>query len=273
MTVTEMVSAKGLVYNPEKSGELLRTCPEEKIKSVQLFGHEPEFFERALESKLLDAFDVIDINMGCPVPKIVKNGDGSALMNNVDTAYAIVRACVKKASGRPVTVKTRLGFYEGENTAFELCRAAESAGAAAVTVHGRTRAMGYSGTTDINAVREVKRGLTIPVIASGDVSENNAEEFIDGVDGLMIGRGAIGRPQIFAKILGREWRLSLKETIFEHIDVMRSVYGERYAYVNMRKHMSYYLNGVPGKKELKQKLFSIVGTDELKREIDELISE
>lgn len=116
-------------------------------------------------------------------------------------------------------------------------------------------------------------GLTIPVIASGDVSENNAEELIDGVDGLMIGRGAIGDPQIFAKILGKEWRLSLKETLFEHIDVMRSVYGDRYAYVNMRKHIGYYLNGVPGKRELKQKLFSIVGTDELKREIDKVLSE
>ena len=271
LTVTEMVSAKGLVYNPEKSGELLHCSPSESVKCVQLFGHEPEFFEKALELELLDKFDIIDINMGCPVPKIVKSGEGSALIKNIALASNIVSTCVKKAKGRPVTVKTRIGFSEGEFVADEFCKAMQDSGASAVAVHGRTRAMGYSGQSDIRAIEKVKNALTIPVIASGDANEDNAERLISGVDGLMIGRSALGNPQIFSTLLGKKWDLSLKETLFKHIDLMNEVYGDRYTYVNMRKHIGYYLKGVPGQKELKQKLFTIIGVDNLKEEIDKSI--
>ncbi len=268
LTVTEMVSAKGLVYNPDKSGELLVYSPEEKIKSAQLFGHEPEFFERALGNERINEFDIIDINMGCPVPKIVKSGEGSALMKNIPLAEKIVSACVKNANGKPVTVKTRLGYDEGEFTAVEFCKAMEGAGAQAIAVHGRTRAMGYSGTSDITAIEKVKQSVSIPVIASGDANESNAEQLLERVDGLMIGRGALGNPQIFARLLGNEWKLSLKETIFAHIDFMFEAYGDRYTFVNMRKHLGFYLKGVSGQKELKQKLFTITGTQSLKEEID-----
>lgn len=268
LTVTEMVSAKGLTYNPDKSGELLITAPEEKIKSVQLFGHEPEFFVKALESGLTDKFDIIDINMGCPVPKIVKSGEGSALMKTPELAESIVRACVKSANGRPVTVKTRLGFSEDENIAVEFCSRMQDAGAAAVAVHGRTRAMGYSGTSDIEAIARVREALDIPVIASGDANQDNAESILERADGLMIGRAALGDPQIFARLLGKENSLTLKQTLLLHIDAMLSAYGDRYTYVNMRKHIGYYLKGVPGQRELKQRLYTIVSTEELKKAID-----
>ena len=263
LTVTEMVSAKGLTYSPHKCRELLLTAPHETVKCVQLFGHEPEFFEKALGMDELAPFDIIDINMGCPVPKIVRNGEGSALMNDPALAEKIVVACVKAAGGRPVTVKTRLGFGEGEFTAAEFCRRLEGAGAAAITLHGRTRAQGYAGIADRDKIAEVKNALSIPLIGNGDVNADTVDDMLGLVDAAAIGRAAVGNPYIFAEILGHKPRESVRDLVLRHITLSYGAYGDRYTFVNIRKHLASYLGGVRGGKEIRIKLFSAGSTDEL----------
>lgn len=263
LTVTEMVSAKGLAYSPHKCRELLLTAPHETVKCAQLFGHEPEFFEKALGMDELAPFDIIDINMGCPVPKIVRNGEGSELMNDPALAEKIVAACVKAAGGRPVTVKTRLGFGEGEFTAAEFCRRLEGAGAAAITLHGRTRAQGYAGIADRDKIAEVKNALSIPLIGNGDVNADTVDDMLGLVDAAAIGRAAVGNPYIFAEILGRKPRESVRDLVLRHIALSYGAYGDRYTFVNIRKHLASYLGGVRGGKEIRIKLFSAGSTDEL----------
>ena len=263
LTVTEMVSAKGLVYSPHKCRELLMTASHETVKCAQLFGHEPEFFEKALGMDELAPFDIIDINMGCPVPKIVRNGEGSALMNDPALAEKIVAACVKAAGGRPVTVKTRLGFGEGEFTAAEFCRRLEGAGAAAITLHGRTRAQGYAGIADRDKIAEVKNALSIPLIGNGDVNADTVDDMLGLVDAAAIGRAAVGNPYIFAEILGRKPRESVRDLVLRHIALSYGAYGDRYTFVNIRKHLASYLGGVRGGKEIRIKLFSAGSIDEL----------
>ena len=263
LTVTEMVSAKGLVYSPGKCRELLLTAPHETVKCVQLFGHEPEFFEKAIGMDELALFDIIDINMGCPVPKIVRNGEGSALMKNPALAEKIVSACVKAAGGRPVTVKTRLGFDEGEFTAVEFVRRLEGAGAAAITLHGRTRAQGYAGIADRDKTEKVKNALTIPLIGNGDVNAATVNDMLNRTDAAAIGRAAVGNPFIFAEILGNKPRESVRDLVLRHIALSCDAYGDRYTFVNIRKHLAAYLGGVRGGKEIRIKLFSAGSTDEL----------
>lgn len=268
LTVTEMVSAKGLCYNGSKSAELLKTSDAEKVKCAQLFGHEPEFFYEAIANlPYLNGFDIIDINMGCPVPKIVNNGDGSALINNPKLAAEIVAACVKASKNRPVTVKTRSGFNAGEFKAVEFCKALRDAGAAAVTIHGRTRATGYSGFADVTATERVKNALDIPVIHSGDADESNAESLLEIADAVAFGRGAIGNPRLFMRLTGKASDLTIAEIMTRHIDYMAQADGERYAYTNFRKHIGYYLKGVSGAREIKTELYKITDTEELKRKI------
>lgn len=263
LTVTEMVSAKGLVYSPHKCRELLLTAPHETVKCAQLFGHEPEFFEKALGMDELAPFDIIDINMGCPVPKIVRNGEGSALMNDPALAEKIVASCVKTAGGRPVTVKTRLGFGDGEFTAAEFCRRLEGAGAAAITLHGRTRAQGYAGLADRDKIAEVKNALSIPLIGNGDVNADTVGDMLSLVDAAAIGRAAVGNPYIFAEILGSKPRESVRDLVLRHISLSYGAYGDRYTFVNIRKHLASYIGGVRGGKEIRIKLFSAGSTDEL----------
>lgn len=215
LTVTEMVSAKGLAYNPRKCEGLLLAAPSEGVKCVQLFGHEPEFFEKAVASDLLAPFDIIDINMGCPVPKIVRNGEGSALLKNPKLAGEIVAACVRAANGRPVTVKTRLGFDEGEFTAVEFCRRIEGEGAAAITLHGRTRAQGYSGLADRDKIATVKEAVGIPLIGNGDVNAATVDDMLSRTDAAAVGRAAVGNPYIFAQILGKPVRESVRDLVLK----------------------------------------------------------
>lgn len=263
LTVTEMVSAKGLVYSPGKCRELLMIAPHEKIRCVQLFGHEPEFFEKVIGMDELTPFDIIDINMGCPVPKIVRNGEGSALMKDPALAEKIVNVCVKAAGGRPVTVKTRLGFDDGEFTAVEFARRMEGAGAAAITLHGRTRAQGYAGIADRNKIAEVKNALTIPLIGNGDVNADTVGDMLGRTDAAAIGRAAVGNPFIFAEILDKKPHESIRDLVLRHIALSYDTYGDRYTFVNIRKHLASYLGGVRGGKEIRIKLFSAESTDEL----------
>lgn len=261
LTVTEMVSAKGLVYSPDKCAPLLIRTEVESVCAVQLFGHEPEFFEKALRMSELDGFDIIDINMGCPVPKIVNNGEGSALIKQPKLAESIVKAAVAAAGGRPVTVKTRVGFDENEDCSVEFCSRMADAGAAAITLHSRTRAQGYAGSADWDKIERLKGFLSVPVIGSGDINGENASKLIKRADGLMIGRAAVGDTDLFAQILGYQ---KPKVTAIEHFDLMVKYYGERYATVNFRHHFGGYLRGRNGQRDTKLALYNAKSVEEIR---------
>ncbi|MCR5323449.1 MAG: tRNA dihydrouridine synthase DusB [Lachnospiraceae bacterium] len=200
---TEMVSAKGLHYRSRNTADLLRTDKDEKPIGIQLFGSEPDIMAEAAANELLKDFDLIDINMGCPVPKVVNNGEGSALLKNPRLARSIVAAVARHAGGRPVTVKMRIGIDGCNISPEEFAKYVEDGGAACIAVHGRTREQYYTGHSDWSAVRRVKEAVSVPVIGSGDVtSPETAKQMLDetGCDGIMIARAAQGDPWIFARI-------------------------------------------------------------------------
>lgn len=269
LTTTEMVSVKGLYYKSKNTRELLTVAENEKPSCVQLFGSDKEFFVRALDSEELKNFDIIDINMGCPMPKVTKNGDGSALMKDVKKAAGIVEACAKK--GRPVTVKIRLGW--DEINAAEFARALQDFGASLIAVHGRTARMLYGGRADWDAIASVAAAVSVPVIGNGDIKTVTEAEFAlnnYGVAGIMIGRGALGNPDIFSALCGRESG-TLLEIILRHIDYMREYFSERYIVTNMRKHLACYLKGVPDTKLLRQYVNSASSLDGLVCELNKTL--
>lgn len=266
LTVTEMVSISGLKYGNEGTEILLRRVLCETPCAVQLFGSDPETFAFVLgQRECLEPFDVIDINMGCPMPKVTKQGAGSALLKDKVRASEIVRACVESAH-RPVTVKMRLGIDDAFG-AEEFALALESAGAAAVVVHGRTARQLYSGSADWQAIARVKNALSIPVVGNGDVADKASFKACieaSGVDGVMIGRGALGNSQVFAEILGRD-RLDFKTAALRHIDYMREYFSDEYAAKAFRKHAVHYFKGVPRSKDARRRVFEANDTAEIKR--------
>ena len=249
MATSEMVSAKGLFYGDKKTGKLLQILPGEGPVGFQIFGHEPDIM--AFAARELDKYEnaFLDINMGCPVPKVVKNFEGSYLMKDPDLCYDLVRACVNNTS-KPVTVKIRTGWDDKHINCVEVAHACEAGGAAAVAVHGRTREQFYSGKADWSLIAAVKRACSIPVIGNGDVvTRADGYRMMEetGCDLVMVGRGALGNPWIFDPAHdGRPSDQELKEIMLRHLTDTAELKGEHIAVLEMRKHVGWYLKGRPG---------------------------
>ena len=271
LTFTELVSAKGLVYDNKGTQELLATTDVEKPCAVQLFGSDPEFMYKAAKDERLAKFDIIDVNMGCPVKKVFNNGDGSALMKNPDLVCEIVEA-VKQGAKRPVTVKMRAGIEIGKPLAVECALSAQKGGADAVSVHGRYREQYYSGACDYSVIKAVKDALHIPVIANGDIvdakSLENAKN-LTGADGFMIGRGALGRPWIFAELQGKDVSYDVKSLVLQHIEVLRRFMPD-YTVANVMKlQLCYYARGGRNAKAVRLAIGKSKSLDDIFAIVDE----
>ena len=273
---TEMVSAKALLYKNRNTKPLLETRPEEGPVAVQLFGSDPEIMSEMALQLEEGPYAIIDVNMGCPVPKIVNNGEGSALMKDPKLAEQILTAMVKKLH-KPVTVKFRKGFNDSNINAVEFAKMAESCGVAAVAVHGRTREQYYSGKADWDIIRQVKETVGIPVIASGDIfTPEDAAACLEqtGCDGLMLARGVRGNPWLFHQI--REYlehgtleakpsREEMVQMILRHARMLIECKGELMAMREMRKHVAWYTAGYPGSASLRRRVNEIEKYEDLER--------
>ncbi len=260
---TEMVSAKGLKYGSENTKELLYTDGEEGLTAAQIFGNDPSIMRAACEHEALSPFPIVDINMGCPVLKIYKNGEGSALLENPLLAEKIVKECVK--SGKLITVKFRIGIKEGEYLTEEFAKRMEGAGASLLTIHGRVKEKIYAGEVHFDEIAKAKKAVKVPVIANGGVfSLKDGEKLLKetGADGLMVARAALFQPQIFCELTGAPTE-SKREMFEKQLKWTGQVCDERFTTVFMRKMAAFYVKGEKGAAAYKDKLFKAQTPDEV----------
>lgn len=284
LVYTEMVSAKAIHYNSRKTEELMATRSDERPAALQLFGSEPDLMAEIAKRVEDRPFDIIDINMGCPMPKIVNNGDGSALMKDPALIGRIIESVVG-AVKKPVTIKIRKGFDAEHINAVEIAHIAEESGASAITVHGRTREQYYSGKADWEIIKKVCDTVNIPVIGNGDVtSPELAKKMIDetGCSAVMIGRAAQGNPWIFretasylqeGKKLPRPTHKEMRETIMRHAQMQVECKGEYNAVREMRKHIAWYTTGMPGSAQLRGRINEMEHMEDLERAINLIFRE
>lgn len=284
MLYTEMINGKALCYDDENTKKMLKIEDEEHPVAVQIFGSDPEFMGRAAE--IMNAYpnEILDINMGCPAPKVVKNGDGSALMRNPKLAEEVLKSVIKNST-KPVTLKIRKGWDDNSVNAVEMAKIAEASGISALAIHGRTREQYYSGKADWDIITEIKNAINIPVIGNGDVfTVEDARNMLDktGCDAIMIGRGAQGNPWIFKRInhymetgeiLPAPTLEEKINTAVKHLNLAVREHGEYVAVREMRKHIAWYLKGLKGSAKVRDEINKITSYEEVVSRLNEYMED